>query len=237
MCSVCQSVEFGAICSPHIKIAENATPRRCASKLPFTLIGPNILALRLLNAETCQVLSCKLRGWPEWDPSRIVRSELDREEKSQIVAEERCSLSLVGLENDAEWSAVFAALQTALILAAEHKWCFYNYGLSDPEVVKYAAGGFFRPHRDRVGPNDPRLLTAVAFLNDNYEGGRLRFHLRSKLEIAPEVGTVVVFPADYIHESTPVSCGEKFVGVQCLFKRPTQLWLRRGCDAQCEARS
>jgi 2OG-Fe(II) oxygenase superfamily len=213
----------GATCSSNIR-SPRPELRALRADCGFVHVGPNIFALRLLSADVCRIISCKLRGWPEWAPSGIIRSDLDR---CQIAAKDRCSLSLVGLEKDGDRSAVFAALQRTLVLASQQKWCFHGFGLSEAEIVKYTVGGFFRPHRDRVGPNDPRLLTAVVFLNDEHEGGRLRFYLRSKLDIAPEVGTVVVFPAEYVHESTPVSCGEKFVGVQCLFKRPTQLWLRR----------
>lgn len=101
-------------------------------------------------------------------------------------------------------------------------------GLQSPEFLRYARGGYFRPHQDRS--DDPghatdireRRITAVVFLNDQtplpregaYCGGDLRLfraddHPDPILCIAGEAGMLVAFPAAVVHEVRPVTWGAR----------------------------
>jgi predicted 2-oxoglutarate/Fe(II)-dependent dioxygenase YbiX len=83
-----------------------------------------------------------------------------------------------------------------------------------PGFLRYADGGFYRPHRDRADlPSWPdaarRLVAVVTFLNGpgDFEGGLLRvYDDGGVVEVRPEPGLLVAFPADLLHEVTTV-CG------------------------------
>lgn len=89
--------------------------------------------------------------------------------------------------------------------------------------IRYPAGGFYRPHRDRG--DDPqwadaarRAIALVLFLNSSrdaspggeFEGGVLRlFGPDGAIDVLPEAGTLVAFPADVLHEVTEVRGGTR----------------------------
>lgn len=77
--------------------------------------------------------------------------------------------------------------------------------------VKYeGTGQHFAVHADH-GPAYVTTVSAVGYLNDDYEGGELIFP-RFNLKIKPEPGDLVVFPSTYIyeHSSEPIISGNKY---------------------------
>jgi len=79
--------------------------------------------------------------------------------------------------------------------------------------VKYEPGEHFSYHSDH-GFHYKCTVSTVAFLNDNFVGGRLDFD-KFGVSIQPTEGEVVVFPSTFIytHASLPVSSGIKYVAV------------------------
>lgn len=89
--------------------------------------------------------------------------------------------------------------------------------------IRYPAGGFYRAHRDRGDdpqwpPAARRAAAVVLFLNasrtaraaGDFEGGILRLHLPDgTIDVAPEAGLLVAFPADVLHEVTEVRDGTR----------------------------
>lgn len=89
--------------------------------------------------------------------------------------------------------------------------------------LRYPEGGFYRAHRDRG--DDPewegaarRAAALVIFLNTSraassageFDGGVLRLFLRGgDVDITPEAGLLVAFPADVLHEVTEVRGGTR----------------------------
>ncbi len=87
---------------------------------------------------------------------------------------------------------------------------FFGVPLAEREgtgFLRYPDGGFYLPHVDRVEDAawpgaERRTITVVVFLNDEgFSGGVLRV---DDAEVAPVAGTLVAFPADVLHEVTPV---------------------------------
>lgn len=77
--------------------------------------------------------------------------------------------------------------------------------------VKYeGTGQHFAVHADH-GPAYVTTVSAVGYLNDNYDGGELVFP-RFDLKIKPEPGDLVVFPSTFIyeHSSEPIVSGTKY---------------------------
>jgi predicted 2-oxoglutarate/Fe(II)-dependent dioxygenase YbiX len=89
--------------------------------------------------------------------------------------------------------------------------------------IRYPAGGFYRAHRDRgVDPQwEPaarRAAAIVVFLNTSradgldgdFGGGILRLYApQETVDVVPEAGLLVAFPADVLHEVTEVRDGTR----------------------------
>jgi hypothetical protein len=78
--------------------------------------------------------------------------------------------------------------------------------------VKYeGAGTHFNIHADH-GPAYNCTVSAVIYINDDYEGGDLKFPRLDNLVYKPKVGDIAVFPSNYIYEhaSLPMESGTKY---------------------------
>ncbi|MGH6959076.1 MAG: hypothetical protein ACREE7_01190 [Dongiaceae bacterium] len=74
-----------------------------------------------------------------------------------------------------------------------------------------SSGGYFRAHRDDVGdPAMPRRFAMSVNLNDDFDGGGLRFPEFGRRFYRPEPGTGVVFSCSLLHEALPVTRGRRF---------------------------
>ncbi|HEY9218890.1 MAG TPA: 2OG-Fe(II) oxygenase [Phenylobacterium sp.] len=80
-------------------------------------------------------------------------------------------------------------------------------------VARYAAdeGGYFRPHRDNTTKGTAHRKFACSInLNDDFEGGDLRFPEYGRRTYRPPLGGAVVFSCSLLHEATAVTRGERF---------------------------
>jgi predicted 2-oxoglutarate/Fe(II)-dependent dioxygenase YbiX len=83
------------------------------------------------------------------------------------------------------------------------------------QLLKYNVGEHFKPHIDcimgRSGAEGSRAISAVGYLNDDYEGGELYFP-RQDIVVKPTKGSIVLFPSNFthIHESRDVMRGTKY---------------------------
>jgi Rps23 Pro-64 3,4-dihydroxylase Tpa1-like proline 4-hydroxylase len=92
------------------------------------------------------------------------------------------------------------------------KHCGINIGtLHQIYASKYPAGRAIGPHVDSYEGDSHRVLSAVLYLNNDYEGGEL-FFPNQNVKIKPEPGSVVVFPSvdPYYHQSLEVISGMKY---------------------------
>jgi predicted 2-oxoglutarate/Fe(II)-dependent dioxygenase YbiX len=88
--------------------------------------------------------------------------------------------------------------------------------------LKYGEGGHYVPHVDH-GHDVPRTLSIIYFLNNDYEGGDLRFHNPDKNSevyktVTSAPGRVIIWPSNFLypHSVTPVTKGKRFVLVSWL---------------------
>jgi prolyl 4-hydroxylase len=96
------------------------------------------------------------------------------------------------------------------------------------QIIRYGVGDEFRPHLDAVPAGEKqRIMTALVYLTDDYEGGETRF-IKSGLTFRGEAGDVLMFRnadsqgrADPLseHAGLPVRRGTKIV-LSC--------WIRDG---------
>jgi len=76
-------------------------------------------------------------------------------------------------------------------------------------VVRWPKGTFMKPHIDPSRPGqEPDLMAAVLYLNDNFTGGCTGFE---EYEIKPETGKLLVFSNSiYKHHVTKIEGAERF---------------------------
>jgi len=76
--------------------------------------------------------------------------------------------------------------------------------------VKYMPGKYFKIHADH-GPYYTCTISAVVYLNDDYDGGELEF-IRHGIVVKPKAGDIVLFPSNFVYEhaSLEVRSGIKY---------------------------
>jgi peroxiredoxin/predicted 2-oxoglutarate/Fe(II)-dependent dioxygenase YbiX len=87
-------------------------------------------------------------------------------------------------------------------------------------VVAYSAerGDFFQTHRDNDSPSTENRDFAMSVnLNDDYDGGAVRFPEFSDELYRPPLGGAAIFSCSLLHEAMPVSRGTRFVALSFLF--------------------
>jgi hypothetical protein len=92
------------------------------------------------------------------------------------------------------------------------KNCISTYKKDRPShiaIKKYFVGEELGPHPDS-DEDDPIVFTASIYFNSDYVGGALSFPDMG-VSVAPQDGSVVIFPSAIIHESLRVSSGDKYV--------------------------
>lgn len=103
-----------------------------------------------------------------------------------------------------------------LNVALQHYEKLWHFNIKYKEAfnfVKYMPGEFFKVHADH-GPFYTCTVSAIVYLNDDYEGGELEFP-RHELTIKPKAGDIMLFPSNYVYEhaSLNISSGIKYAVV------------------------
>lgn len=99
----------------------------------------------------------------------------------------------------------------------------YKIGMYDS-----AKGGFFRAHRDNF--DEPMFYRRVAMtlhLNDDYQGGGLRFPEYSEDIYRPDAGAAIIFSCANMHEAMPVLSGKRFVLVGFFYGEQDEAYRRQ----------
>jgi hypothetical protein len=76
-------------------------------------------------------------------------------------------------------------------------------------ILKYGKTGYLPEHQDQGVSS--RVLSTVAYLNDNYVGGEIYFP-QVDVEIKPEAGSVIFFPSNFVfsHTVKPITNGFRY---------------------------
>lgn len=77
-------------------------------------------------------------------------------------------------------------------------------------VLKYQTGQEYKQHVD-AGNGNNRIVSMVAYLNDDYEGGNIEFPYFN-YDLKPPANSMIFFPSNYIyaHIAHPVKEGTKY---------------------------
>lgn len=109
------------------------------------------------------------------------------------------------------WRGIGATLCGIGIQVNQDAWKFDVTHANQTDYLKYDKDGHYSAHIDTFFSDltQPcRKLTILAFLNDDFEGGKLFIQIGSEKIYPPqEVGTVLVFPSFLLHGVEPVTSG------------------------------
>jgi len=87
-------------------------------------------------------------------------------------------------------------------------------------VACYSAkdGGIFNPHRDNTTKGTAHRRFAVSLnLNEDYDGGEIRFPEFSPKGIKPPAGAAVIFSCSLLHAANEVTRGDRYVFLPFLY--------------------
>jgi Rps23 Pro-64 3,4-dihydroxylase Tpa1-like proline 4-hydroxylase len=89
-------------------------------------------------------------------------------------------------------------------------------GMNRLSVLRYQEGGFYNTHTD-YHLKEPRNLSIIFFLNDDYQGGSLSFkdpgnYKKTILEIKPKSARMVMWPSNFLypHQVTKILKGVRY---------------------------
>jgi hypothetical protein len=103
-------------------------------------------------------------------------------------------------------------------------YCNRNGVYERPEIIetidmlRYEKGGYYTKHIDD-GPDTPRTLSIIIFLNNDYKGGNIEFNfLNSSLKIEPGPGKAIIWPSNFLfpHAALKVEEGIRYALVSWL---------------------
>jgi predicted 2-oxoglutarate/Fe(II)-dependent dioxygenase YbiX/peroxiredoxin len=124
------------------------------------------------------------------------------------------------IDDPALRSAVAARISRRLVPAIRRTFQFEATRIERYIVAAYdgGTGGFFRAHRDNTTKGTAHRRFAVTInLNDDFEGGDLRFpEFGTRTYRAPK-GGAVVFSCSLLHEATPVTAGRRYACLPFLY--------------------
>ena len=178
---------------------------------------PSIHVVRaLLNAEECAYLVH--RAEPLLKPSLVDDPVRGRGVPDQIRTSH--GAAFVPHEADLVVQAINRRLAKASGTALDHAEALY--------VMRYAPGQEYRPHHDALGGlHQQRAWTAIAYLNEEYEGGATSFPDLG-LTVRLNRGDVLIFAnldsqgrphSKMLHAGEPVTSGAKWIATR---------WIRSG---------
>lgn len=97
------------------------------------------------------------------------------------------------------------------------------------QVLRYRSGQQYRPHLDFVaGETNQRILTALVYLNEGYEGGETEF-VKTGLTFSGAKGDALIFAnaladgncdSQALHAGLPVLSGEKYLASRWIRETP-----------------
>jgi hypothetical protein len=168
------------------------------------------------------------------DPARTfvpatVHASLDYEKADNLEVRNARTNSHLNLNYAAEFDEELRIIhnQYSDLITRTIKPYVENLGINEPitegenyNVLRYQTGQHYFAHYDG-GTGTKRSVSAILYLNDDYEGGEIEF-VNFGVKIKPKAGTFLLFPSNYPyrHIAHPVTSGTKYAIVTWLHDRP-----------------
>jgi len=162
------------------------------------------------------------KDYNSWKDAAIVNNDL---EGSHVIKKEQRDVQKWDLNNignksltEVHWANLFKAFFKDGINQYLDLYGYFgdknSFRVLDIQVLKYKKGGHYVFHVDH-GTTTPRTFSCIFFVNDDYEGGDLKFRYPSSGEekiITKKKNTLIIWPSNFLypHTVTPVTKGERF---------------------------
>jgi hypothetical protein len=104
-----------------------------------------------------------------------------------------------------------------------------NVGQDSLMIREYQVGSSMLEHSDiysyltKDGQNVSPSLTAILYLNEDYEGGQINF-VHDDLCITPKAGSLVVFPSNKQHEVLTITKGNRYMVQTYVYDKPRSFY-------------
>lgn len=170
-----------------------------------------------LSARECEELVSIANGL---EGERLQVVDIERSSEKEIVRkfDDRRVTELVAM-GDAQQrldEVIGRAFREKIIPSTGHDIDWYE----QPQLLRYHPGGFYEAHadadnyhpeRDAWRRELDRDTSVLLYLNDDFEGGCLRF-TEFDYRLRPSAGMLVWFPSDhrYMHHAEPVTAGRRY---------------------------
>ena len=120
------------------------------------------------------------------------------------------------MPNNEVLSEIYDVVDSGLSVSLNHYESLWHLKMHYKEAfnfIKYLPGEYFKIHGDH-GPYYSCTVSAVVYLNHDYDGGEIEF-VRQGLKYKPMEGDIVVFPSNFVYEhaSLEVFSGTKYAVV------------------------
>ena len=182
-----------------------------------------ILALQLFEVHTCRLIleqAKEVRSWTDAKVSAQVEGRFDPATKP-----ERRRASVLAPASESEIRRDFDGKMESIVKPLVEKlWGVPIQQHSETHFVRYSPGHYYTPHTDTGIHRTDRYFTVIAYLNDDFEGGKTSFPTLN-YAVSPQGGKAVIFPSTYLHCAEPVISGEKYVLVSWLTGPPPVRWI------------
>lgn len=178
--------------------------------------APVLIAPRLFGPGLCRTLIDLHEG----QASRFTGVMRDRGDVTVAVMDELKVRRDVLVEDPELQQAIRERLERRLFPLIERAFAFQVTRIERYLVSCYDAddGGVFHPHRDNVTFQTAHRKFACSInLNDDFEGGDLRFPEFGAQTYRPPVGGAVVFACGLLHEATRVTRGRRYAFLPFLY--------------------
>lgn len=171
--------------------------------------APVLTAPRIFEPELCRRL-IELHEAQGGEFTGVMR---DQGERTVAVMDELKKRRDIWIEDKLLRAELRAALELRLFPLIRQAFQFQVTEIDRYLVACYdaAEGGVFRPHRDNFTRGTAyRKFACSLNLNDDFEGGDLRFGEFGPATYRPPAGGAVVFSCALMHEALPVKSGRRY---------------------------
>lgn len=171
-----------------------------------------------LDAPTCAAWVANLHGQPRKPLGTLAQpQDWDREMEIDFGSGRITDQVKAGDLRPAIDAAVHRAFSGPIVEASGREFEWFEH----PQVLRYEPGGWYGTHADSElylprhnawVRNIDRDMSLLLYLNDDFDGGGLRFtHFNWRLQ--PRRGDLVFFPSDqrYCHQAETVTRGSRWV--------------------------
>lgn len=191
----------------------------------YKQVGPGVLSLHALNRHDCEAMieEAKLGEWTQAE----ITNYGDRGMLTQHIDLKARNVQVKGPAKIPALCRSFSNIlaKRGMPIIQSH-WGIKGLRLSGPQLAKYEPGSHIRAHNDTATEFSSRCVSALLYLNEEYEGGSLLFP-RLGLAHKPTTGELVLFPSEYLHAVAPVTAGVRYCFVGFYLAEAFGNWVER----------